>query len=373
MHICLVNSRVDMEANPEHLATLRAGVRQWNAWRDQHKYILAPDLEDADLRALDLSGADLSKTNLCSVSLAGCRLDGANLIQANLSGTRMRGASLRGARLVQANCHGTDLGGADLSGADLSGTFLRDVNFDDASLTDAILDQVVFLRASLKGTQFAGARLGSVFADVDLGRAIGLEQVQHVGPTSVGVDTIYRSEGRIPESFLREAGVPENLIAYIPSFVGRPIDFQSCFISYSSTDHMFAQRLHADLRREGIRCWFAPEDLKIGQRIRREIDRSIVVHDRLLVVLSRHSLASEWVAAEVEAALERESRAGKEVLFPIRIDDDVMATSVAWAAHLRRTRHIGDFRNWQERQQYQVGFTRLLRDLRLESPSPEAR
>ena len=34
------------------------------------------------------------------------------------------------------------------------------------------------------------------------------------------------------------------------SLVGKPIDFYSCFISYSTKDDDFAQRLYADLGEE---------------------------------------------------------------------------------------------------------------------------
>jgi len=36
------------------------------------------------------------------------------------------------------------------------------------------------------------------------------------------------------------------------------------FISYSSKDQAFAERLHADLQNKGVRCWFAPHDLPIS-------------------------------------------------------------------------------------------------------------
>jgi hypothetical protein len=37
------------------------------------------------------------------------------------------------------------------------------------------------------------------------------------------------------------------------------------------------------------------------------------------------------------------------VLFPIRLDNGVMETDEAWAADIRRTRHIGDFSEWKNR------------------------
>jgi hypothetical protein len=58
------------------------------------------------------------------------------------------------------------------------------------------------------------------------------------------------------------------------------------------------------------------------------------------------------------------------VLFPVRLDEQVMQTSVAWAAKLRRTRHIGDFTHWTDLQAYQRAFEQLLRDLKAQPSSP---
>ena len=65
----------------------------------------------------------------------------------------------------------------------------------------------------------------------------------------------------------------------------------------------------------------------------------------------------------MEAALDRERREKRSILFPIRLDDAVMDTTQAWAAELRRTRHIGDFTRWEDHDSYQDGLKRLLRDL----------
>ena len=145
-----------------------------------------------------------------------------------------------------------------------------------------------------------------------------------------------------------------------------PIQFYSCFISYSSKNQAFAERLFADLQAKGVRCWFDREDLKIGDKIRPEITKAIRVHDKLMLVLTEHSIASEWVEAEVEAALERERREKRTVLFPIRLDDAVMESPIGWASHIRQTRHIEDFRDWQNQDAHQKAFARLLRDLKAE-------
>jgi len=81
--------------------------------------------------------------------------------------------------------------------------------------------------------------------DNDPSTVKGLETAGHFGPSTIGIDTIYKSRGNIPEAFLRGAGVPEDFIVYMKSLAGNPIEFYSCFISYSSQDDEFARRLHA--------------------------------------------------------------------------------------------------------------------------------
>jgi hypothetical protein len=67
---------------------------------------------------------------------------------------------------------------------------------------------------------------------------------------------------------LRSVGVPENMIEYVHSLVIHPINYHSCFISYSSNNEAFAEHLYTDLQSKGVRYWFAPEDMKIGDKIR---------------------------------------------------------------------------------------------------------
>lgn len=115
-----------------------------------------------------------------------------------------------------------------------------------------------------------------------------------------------------------------------------------------------------------MRCWFAPEDLKIGAEIRVGIDESIRLHDKLLLVLSETSVKSQWVQQEVETALAKEREQGRTVLFPIRLDDAAMQINTGWPAYLKNTRNIGDFTHWKDHDSYQKAFARLLRDLKAE-------
>lgn len=344
-------------ANEEHLAILKQGVETWNKWRGENPDV-RPDLSHTDLRdpdLVDLSGVDLSHANL-----RGAVLDFADLRHANLCHAVLHGADLREVVLGHANLHGAVLDDADLRKADLRKADLYGADLRIADLSHANLHGADLCEVNLDHT---------ILGDVDLSAIEGLGTVTHRGPSTIGVDSIYRSKGQIPESFLRGCGVPDTFIEFARSLAlaEHPVDYYSCFISYSSDDEAFAKCLHADLQDNGVRCWFAPEDMKIGDRIRQRIDESIRIHDKLLLVLSDNSIDSQWVEKEVETAWEEERKRGETVLFPVRLDDSVFETNQAWAADVRRQRHIGDFREWKEHDSYQEAFGRLLRDLKAAS------
>jgi hypothetical protein len=120
----------------------------------------------------------------------------------------------------------------------------------------------------------------------------------------------------LPVPFLRGCGLPDSLIEYLPSLLNQAVQFYSCFISYSSQDKEFTQRLHNDLQARGVRCWYAEEDLEIGARLRARIDESIRLHEKLLLILSTTSVSSTWVEQEVETAISREKPGKSPVLFP---------------------------------------------------------
>ncbi|HEX3105680.1 MAG TPA: toll/interleukin-1 receptor domain-containing protein [Terriglobales bacterium] len=334
------------------------GVEAWNRWRQMSTEA------SLDLRGADLAGVNLRTANLSGVNLTGAKLTKADLTQATLTAARLSKADLSQAILIVSELDHADLSEADLDEADLSSTDLS-----RSDLSETMLLDTNFSNTRIDGTAFHNCTMGgTLLANVDLSQAKGLETVKHFAPSTIGIDTIYLSGGNIPEAFLRGAGVPEPFIINMKSLVTAmsPIEFYSCFISYSSKDQEFAERLNADLRSKNVRCWFAPEDLKIGDKLRPSLDEAIRLHDKLMVLVSENSVSSKWVEKEVETAFEKERREKRTVLFPIRLDGAVMETNEAWAADIRRTRHIGDFTDWKNHDSYKKAFERLLRDLKAE-------
>ena len=258
--------------------------------------------------------------------------------------------------------------GANLIGANLNGADLGEANFDEAVAE------------------------GTMFADVDLSATKGLETVVHNAPSTVGTDTIYKSHGKIPEAFLRGCGLADWEIEaaklYDPSLSSaattdiayqlvhlrnsQPFQYYSCFISYSTKDQAFAERLHADLQAKSVRCWFAPHDIQGGRKIHEQIDDAIRLHDKLLLILSEHSMSSNWVKTEIANARQREEREKKNLLFPITLapmeevkkwklfDADLGVDS----AREVREYFIPDFSRWKEHDSYQAALGRLVGDLK---------
>lgn len=326
-------------ANQEHLDILNQGVEVWNQWRQEHTDV-EPDLSEADLSEANLSGADLHAANLIFATHNGVNLSGTNLSQADL--------------------YGADLGGADLSGTNLHRAFLSDAGLREANLSRADLSRAYLGEADLRG-----ATIGwTIFGALDLRAVKGLETLRHEGPSTIGTDTVVRSHGDIPETFLREAGLPTTFIACARSLVQEnPIEFYTCFISSSSQDSDFATHLHADLQQANVCCWFAPGDLEGEEKFWYRLDESFCLYDKLLVVLSQHSVNSTWVEREVIDALEKELTYNKLVLFPIKLDEQIMQITLPWATEIRNSHHIGDFTMWKDDAAYQQAFMRLLRDL----------
>ena len=326
-------------ANEAHLAILKQGVEVWNRWKKEREG-LRVDLRKADLKWVDLIGADLRWADLQETDLSDVIFIRTNLASADLTGAILTGAILHAALLPS-----TDLREANVEGAFLAGT---------------------------------------VFVNTDLTGVIGLDACRHLGPSTLDHRTLAKNP-HLPLEFLRGCGLSDLEIEFAKLYRKKlsesqitdityrihelrssgAIQYHSCFISYSSCDKDFAHKLHDDLQDHRVRCWFAPKDIKTGDRFRDVIEDAVRLHDKVLLILSKDSIKSPWVEDEVEAALEKERkrRPKQTVLFPLRIDDAVERTQQAWAAKLRRERHIGDFRDWTDPKKYNEAFQRLLRNL----------
>jgi hypothetical protein len=169
------------------------------------------------------------------------------------------------------------------------------------------------------------------------------------------------------------AAAIKQTISEIRKRLERPIEYYSCFLSYSWSDKDFAAHLHDDLQEVGVRCWLDEKEMRVGDSIVDQIDRAIQVHDKVLLVLSQASVQSSWVRIEMRNALKLEHARQKTVLFPIRLDNAVLEVSGIREINLLRHRYIVDFTEWQNPSHYQRAFSRLAKDLAISASAESGR
>lgn len=271
----------------------------------------------------------------------------------------------------------------DLSGANLTRANLRGANLNGADLTYANLGHAVL--TNLKGANLRGANIvDTVFANVDLSQAKGLETAKHRGPSPISTSTLQRSHGQTPEVFLKGCGLsdweiqgaklynPEltederTVILYeISRLQGeQPINFHRVFISYTRKDEPFVEAIEKRLDEKGVRCWWDVHDMKAG-RLERQIDRAIDLNPLVLLVLSERSVESDWVEWEASRARDLEKRLKREgtprdVLCPVALDD--AWKNCDWPGYLRQQiedYNILDFSGWEDDKHLAEQFGKL--------------
>ena len=295
------------------------------------------------------------------------------------------GQDLRRSDFSGVDFTGSNFSRADLSGVDLSDSVLDDCDFRDAKLSLANLSRSSLRSAHLEGANLTGANLEStrfdnaylgwtVFANMSLGSALGLENVKHVTGSPIGFETLLR--GNIPEIFLYGCGVSGTMVAFLRSLSVEPFDFYSCFISYSSEDAAFARRLYDALQGRGIRCWLDEHQLLPGDDIHDEIARGIKLWDKVILCGSKSSLTSWWVDEELNKVFEKEHALmnlhGRKrlALIPLNLDGYMFRD---WESNKKDevlTRVAGNFEGWEnDNAKFEEQFERLVKSLHADGRS----
>lgn len=357
-------------ANKEHLKALKASADFWNAWRKEN-HLSRPYFQGANLANTNLSNRYLRASNFMEANLQGSDLQSASLNYANLDGANLGWTNLTSASLSMANLNGVNFSSAKLIGTNLMHADLQGANFTDAVLVKA---------------RFADAHIGrTIFCRTDLSDVDGLDRVVHSGPSIIDTDTLKRSKGKISEAFLQGCGLSdwqiETVKLHQPELsneqindilytihglrASQAIQINPLFISYSHADSSFVNKFEGYLNWKGIRFWRDTHHATAG-RLEAQVDRAIRMNPTVLLVLSVHSVESDWVEHEVRLARRLEKETGRDVLCPIAIDDSW--ESCTWPERLREQvmeYHILDFSTWNDEASFQRMFLRLIEGLDL--------
>ncbi len=407
-------------ANMDHVQLVRRGRDHVARWREANpnesldlnaaymSYVRAPqvNISGADLRHADLMGAVMRRANLAGCYLNPCHLYHADLREADVSNARFNGANMRGA----------DLRGADLTGADLDRAILSDANLAGANLTNANLQRTSLVGANLSGANLTGANFSgaglvrtnlsnailngtdffqtqiwacimagaditggvlgyTVLQNCDLREVVGLDQIRHDAPSSIGVDTIYRSGGHLPAGFLAGAGVPDSLSSLQEIIAAAPPALTECYISCRDDDEEFAQKLSDDLAALGLNVWVFSQHSRGNALVSRlsssdqeEIERWLRNYDKLIVVGSSRALDTEAILNDITAARDKQQSADRWLLYFVAPDNGLIRPGGRAARNMAAENIIFDLRPGDS-STYEAELAKLAEALRQDQPA----
>ena len=387
-------------ANEEQLVTLKQGAKVWNGWRAQNPDI-AVDLSNATVWGTNLfylgispefielaspEWADLAGVNLSHADLRGAQLNHAYLMEADFTNANLSHINLNGALLSKANFSSANLRDANLGQADLRKCLLTQADLSDANLQEATLTEADLSGAHLTGSDFWRATIGgTILQNSDLSQSMGLETVVHSGPSNISRDIFIKSKGKIPDVFLWGCGLSDWEIEVVQLYkpdlsneavnkilyklydfrAGQAVQISPLFISYSRADSDFIDKIEGPLKKKGIRFWRDVQDLKSG-RLEKQIDQAIRQNPTVLLVLSAHSLNSDWVEHEVRTARGLEKELERDVLCPVALDDTWKDSK--WEKHIMEQvikYNVLDFSDWKEDNKFDGMFRKLIGGLEL--------
>lgn len=120
------------------------------------------------------------------------------------------------------------------------------------------------------------------------------------------------------------------------------------FLSYSSQDRPFVERLAADLVSYGLKVWWDRWEMRVGDSLVSKIQEGIQSSSWLVVVLSPNSAESSWVKRELASAMAEEIASDQVRVLPALLDDCSLPPFL-------RDKLYADFR-----QSYEFGLEALL-------------
>ena len=295
--------------------------------------------------------------------------------------------------LSHKNIIARDLSGAILTNSLLNKTNLRRTTLDGANLTNASfcganLYRVNFNRAQVNNTDLTGAKSKcTIYTCIDLCGFKCIDKIEHQAPSSVGVDTLeitrssfqkrYRrsshKQTEICEQirmFLKQCGIEEDLLkVFWDTSQEHFAKYHTVFISYSSRDRAFADKLYYSLQESSVRCWYAPVDLRVGNIIDSEIFDAIRSCDKLIIICSKNSLKSPWVEREIKTALRKEELMKRDsdeqlnILIPVLLDKTVFDWESLYREDILKRLYC-DFSEWEnDEAEFNAKLEELLRAL----------
>ncbi len=130
------------------------------------------------------------------------------------------------------------------------------------------------------------------------------------------------------------------------------------FISHSSKDKDFARKLSDDFLQMGYEPWLDEWEIKVGECIVKKIETGITDADFVVIILSNHSVSSEWVSAEWKTKYWDEIDSTSTLVLPVLIEQCEIPA-------LLKTKKYADFTK-----SYAVAFEALVSAIKTSKSNP---
>ncbi|MDD5131307.1 MAG: toll/interleukin-1 receptor domain-containing protein [bacterium] len=93
------------------------------------------------------------------------------------------------------------------------------------------------------------------------------------------------------------------------------------FVCYNCNDKTIARKLADDFKLKGINAWLYEREMKLGDSLIGRISEAIDTIDYVIVLVSKSSVNSPWVAKELDIAMTKEIEGKRIKVIPILLDD----------------------------------------------------
>lgn len=136
---------------------------------------------------------------------------------------------------------------------------------------------------------------------------------------------------------------------------GVPLLPNRVFLSHSSCDKGFVERLAGELIRYGFDVWYDKFDIAVGDGLLATIRKGVEQSAFVVLVLSPDSAHSPWVKTEIDLAIELEKHWGHRVLLPIKY------RTFEWPSDLK---HLSGLKYADFTGQWEIAMRELVASLR---------
>lgn len=350
------------------------------------------------LRGSDFSGAALKRWSLFLANFQGSDFQATTFEDCTFQACQFQGCDFFGAVFRECTFLGCYMFEAFYSRA----SFINCV-FVQTSMKDSVITGVTFTRTNIDGIKFDGfseatrkangvlspalaakatdiGAFRNIIDDASLDMTISMMSARRRALSSLEGHSFQDGESYADRNakhfsslteigaFLRSTTLTADEIQAFLRRYKTAAEARSFFISYSFRDSRIAEQLADRLGARGSVVWFAPDTMKSGAQISTQLDSGLYQADVLLVLVSQHSLTSDWVRREIQEFHRLQRHEPERKLCPIKLDgswepgSDFPGLEDEEASAWFKGHYALDFSTWQDPPAFSSAFERLARE-----------